>query len=54
MRKKERSAAIRIPMLADFLRKGNTVQKQSTQDKEIKHDLVMVTESVAKAQVPFI
>lgn len=34
--------------------KGNTVQKQSTQDEEIKHDLVTVTESVAKAQVPFI
>lgn len=54
MRKKEGSAATRIPRLADFLRKGNTVQKQSTQDKEIKHDLVVVTESVAKAQVPFI
>ena len=59
MKKKKSDMRKRDQQLLGYLcwltfSKGNTVQKQSTQDEEIKHDLVTVTESVAKAQVPFI
>ena len=48
-----RSAPTKMP-IGSFFSKGYVAQKQSTRDKSISRDLVVVSEYVAKVQGPFI
>lgn len=51
---KERSAPTRMLTGSLSFLIGNVVQKQSTQDKSTSHDLLVVSEYVAKVQGQFI